>query len=79
MAIMWAQNAWKEVSSLTVKRCFEKCGFRKNDDDVMEDEEEDTDFSAIVQELCPDLSPDEHGGFDSAVSTAEPPHLRLMP
>ena len=77
MAIRWAQNAWKEVSSLTVKRCFEKCGFRKNDEDVMEDEEEDTEFSALVQELFPDLSPDEYVDFDDAVSTAEP-HLRLI-
>ena len=77
MAIRWTQNAWKEVSFLTVKRCFEKSGFLKNDDDVMEDEKEDTEFSVLVQELCPDLSPDEYVDFDDAVSTAEL-HLRLI-
>ena len=28
MAIRWVQRAWKDVTLSTVKRCFEKCGFR---------------------------------------------------
>ncbi|XP_057310677.1 tigger transposable element-derived protein 1-like [Hydractinia symbiolongicarpus] len=26
VAIRWIQDAWKEVSSLTIKNCFQKCG-----------------------------------------------------
>ena len=37
-----------------------------------EDNEEDPEFSALVQELCPDLSADEYVDFDENVSTAEP-------
>ena len=28
MVIWWVQRAWKDVTPSTVKRCFEKCGFR---------------------------------------------------
>ena len=55
MAIPWAQEAWKEVTGTTIKNCFEKCGIIKNDD-LMEIEEEDLEFEALVQELCPRLS-----------------------
>ena len=37
-----------------------------------EDDEEDPEFSALVQELFPDLSVDEHLKFDESVPTAEP-------
>ena len=73
MAIRWVQRAWKDVLPSTMKHCFEKCGFRKSDADLIEeDDEEDPEFSALVQELCPDLSAGEYVDFDENVSTAEP-------
>ena len=62
MAIRWAQDGWKDVSGTTLKNCFEKCGIIKNDD-LMEIEEEDLEFEALVQELCPDVSATEYHGF----------------
>ena len=47
MAIRWAQEAWKEVTGTTIKNSFEKCGIIKIDD-LMEIEEEDLEFKALV-------------------------------
>ena len=55
MAIRWAQETWKEVTGTTIKNCFQKCGIMQNDD-LMEIEEEDLEFKALVRELCPDVS-----------------------
>ena len=53
MAIRWVQRAWKDFLPSMVKWCFEKCGFRKSDADLMEEDyEEDPEISALVQELC---------------------------
>ena len=46
----------KEVSYSTVTQSFEKFGFRKNDDDVMEGEKQDVEFSPLGKELYPYLS-----------------------
>ena len=51
MAIRWVQRAWKDVTPSTVKRCFEKCGFREGEDELMEDVDVDEEFSALVKEL----------------------------
>ena len=48
MTIKWEQQAWKDVLPWMVKRCFEKCGSRKIDADLMEDDEKDPEFSAHV-------------------------------
>lgn len=56
MAIQWVQKTSKEVSYSTVTQSFEKFGFRKNDDDVMEGEEEDVEFLPLGKELYPYLS-----------------------
>ena len=71
MAIPWAQEAWKEVTGTTIKNCFEKCGIIKNDD-LMEIEEEDLEFEALVQELCPDVSATEYVNFDVDIPASEP-------
>ena len=47
MPIRWAQEAWKEVTRMTIKNCFGKCGIIKNDD-LMEIEGEDLEFEALV-------------------------------
>ena len=71
MAIRWAQEAWKEVTGTTIKNCFEKCGIIKNDD-LMEIEEEDLEFEALVQELCPDVSATEYLNIDDDIPASEP-------
>ena len=71
MAIRWAQEAWKEVTGTTIKNCFEKCGIIKNDD-LMEIEEEDLEFEALVQELCPDVSATEYVNVDPDIPASEP-------
>ena len=70
MAIRWAQEAWKEVTETTIKNCFEKCEIIKNDD-LMEIEEEDLEFEALVQELCPDVSATEYVNFDVDIPASE--------
>ena len=71
MAIQWVQRAWKDVTPLTVKRCFEKSGFSEGDDELMEDVDVDEEFSALVKELSSDVSPDEYVDFDAELATAE--------
>ena len=70
MAIRWAQEAWKEVTGMIIKDCFEKCGIIKNDD-LMEIEEEDLEFEAL-QKLCPDVSFTEYVNFYADISASEP-------
>ena len=72
MAIRWVQQAWKNVIPSMVKRCFEKCGFREGDDELMEYVDVDEEFSALVKELSSDVSPDEYVDFDAELATAEP-------
>ena len=73
MTIMWVQRAWKDVFPWMVKRCVEKCGFRKIDADLIEeDDEEDPEFLAFVYELFPDLSIDDYLKFNESVPTASP-------
>ena len=72
IAFRWAQQAWKDVTSSKLKRCFKKCGFREGDDELMEDVDVDEEFSALVKELSSDVSPDEYVDFDAELATAEP-------
>ena len=72
MVIRWVQRAWKDVAPSTVKRCFEKCGFREGNDELMEDVNVDEEFSALVKELSSDVSPEEYVDFDAELATAEP-------
>ena len=71
MAIRWAQEAWKELTGTTIKNCFQKCGIIKYDD-LMEIEEEDLGFEALVRELCPDISATKYVNFDADIPASEP-------
>ena len=53
------------------KEFFEKCRIIKNDD-LMEIEEEDLEFKALVQELCPDVSATEYLNIDDDIPASEP-------
>ena len=66
------QRAWKDITPSTAKRCFEKCGFREGDHELMEDIDVDEEFSALVKELSSNVSPDEYVDFDAELATAEP-------
>ena len=71
-AIRWLQEAWKEVTNLTIKNYFEKCGI-KGDDELMEgQEDDDLEFEALVRELTTDISAAEYANFDENVQASEP-------
>ena len=70
MAIRWLQEAWKEVTNLTIKNYFEKCGI-KGDDELMEgQEDDDLEFEALVRELTTDISAAEYANFDENVQAS---------
>ena len=71
MAIRWAQKAWEEATGTTIKNCFKKCGIIKIDD-LMKIKEEDLEFEALVQELCPDVSATKYINFDAGIPASEP-------
>ena len=71
-AIRWQQDAWKEVSNLTIKNYFEKCG-TKGDDELMEvKEDDDLEFEALVKEYFTDISAVEYVNFNENVRASEP-------
>ncbi|XP_057308163.1 tigger transposable element-derived protein 6-like [Hydractinia symbiolongicarpus] len=72
MAIQWVQDAWKEVTNLTIKNCFEKCGVVQGESELMEDKEDDLEFEALVKELTEDMSAAEYIDFDADVPASEP-------
>ena len=53
------------------KELFCDCGIIKIDD-LMEIEEEDLEFEALVEELCPGVSPTEYVNFDTDFPVSEP-------
>ena len=55
-----------------MKNCFEKCGVVKSNDDLMEVEEVDLEFEALVRELRPDMSATEYVYFDADIAIPEP-------
>ena len=56
-AIQWIQQAWYKLSEITIKKCFEKCGVVKFD--VEDDISADSEFDALVKELCDQTTPEE--------------------
>ena len=72
MAIQWAQEAWKEATGTAIEICFEKCGVVKSNDDLMEVEEDDLEFEALVRELSPDMSATEYVYFDANNPKSKP-------
>ena len=72
MVIQWAQEAWKEITGTTIKNCFENCGVVQSNDNLIEVEEDDLEFEALVRELSPDMSAAEYVYFDPDIPTTEP-------
>ena len=72
VAIRWLQKAWKEVTNLTIRNCFEECGI-KGDNELMEvEEDDDLEFEAIVKEFTADISATEYANFDKNIPASEP-------
>lgn len=71
-AIRWLQQSWKEVASLTIKNCFEKCGIVKLSEKLTELEENDLEFEALVREFTTDISAAQFAKFDENVPVSEP-------
>lgn len=71
-AIRWLQQSWKEVASLTIKNCFEKCGIVKLSEELTELEENDLEFEALVREFTTDISAAQFANFDENVPVSEP-------
>ena len=72
VAIRWLQEAWKEVTNLTIKNCFEKCGIKGDNELIEVEEDDDLEFEALVKEFTTDISAAEYASFDENVSASEP-------
>ena len=72
MAIRWLQEAWKEVTSLTIKSCFEKCDIKVDNERMEVEEDDDLEFEALVKEFTTDISAAEYTNFDKNVPASEP-------
>ena len=70
MAIRWLQEAWKEVTNLTIKNYFEKCGIKGDDELIEGQEDDDLEFEALVRELTTDISAAEYANFDENVQAS---------
>ncbi|XP_057305270.1 tigger transposable element-derived protein 6-like [Hydractinia symbiolongicarpus] len=66
VAIRWIQDAWKEVSSSTIKNCFQKCGIKRDSEEIEEnDGDDDLEFEALkvrddsIDAICNREKPDD--------------------
>ena len=72
VAIRWLQKAWKEVTNLTIKNCFEKCGIKGDNELMAVEEDDDSEFEALVKEFSTNISAAEYANFDDNVPVSEP-------
>ena len=68
-AIRWLQEAWKEVTNLNIKNCFEKSNI-KGDNELME--VDDLEFEVVIREFTTDISATKYANFYKNVSASEP-------
>ena len=71
VAIRWLQKSWNEVANLTINNCFEKCNI-KGDNELMEVEDDDLEFEALVKGFGTNISAAEYANFDENVPASEP-------
>ena len=50
VAIRWLHEVWKEVTNLTIKNCFEKCGIKRDNELIKVEEDDDLEFEALVKD-----------------------------
>lgn len=76
MAIRWLMNAWRDLPSETIVKCFQKCGFQPPIATVSSDEEDELDkeFLELYAEFTGASSDaNEFIDFDQNVPTCEEP------
>ena len=71
VAIRWLQKSWNEVANLTINNCFEKWNI-KGDNELMEVEDDDLEFEALVKGFGTNISAAECANFDENVPASEP-------
>ncbi|XP_066146779.1 tigger transposable element-derived protein 6-like [Euwallacea fornicatus] len=81
-ALYFVHRAWNNVSQATIKNCFAKAGFKKNESSLSASEEqyEQEDFLPLsllaslirnCKEVCSTVGPSEYVNIDEAISTEE--------
>ena len=70
---LWLFDGYKksERSNLIIKNCFGKSGI-KGDNELMEVEDDDLEFEALVKEFTTDISAAEYANFNDNVPVSEP-------
>ena len=71
VAIRWLQKSWNEVANLTINNCFEKWNI-KGDNELMEVEDDDLEFEALVKGFGTNISAAECANFDENVPASKP-------
>ena len=65
--IGWVISAWREVTSDTIKHCFEKCGF-PTDDYVAMAQDSDEEFEMLYNEISENCSIGENVEVDNTLA-----------
>ena len=65
--IGWVISAWREVTSDTIKHCFEKCGF-PTDDYVAMAQDSDEEFEMLYNEISENCSIGEYVEVDNTLA-----------
>ena len=66
----WFKSSWREVTSFTIKHCFEKCGF-PTDDYVATAQDSKEEFKMLLNEISENCSIDEYVEVDNTLVTSE--------
>ena len=66
------QEAWKEITNLTTKNCFEICGIKGDNELMKVEEDHDLELEALLKEFSTDISAAEYASFDENVPASEP-------
>ena len=63
-------QAFEQITKVTIKHCFEKCGFSEG---LLLPEEPDEEFEVLLKSLTIDVMPDDYVPFYNDVHTSEMP------
>ena len=67
--IGWVKSAWREITSDTIKHCFEKRSF-PTDDYVATVQDSDEEFEMLFNEISENCSIDEYVEVDNTLATS---------
>ena len=68
--ISWVKSAWREVTSDTIKHCFEKFGF-PTDDYVATAQDSEEEFEMLFNEISENYSIDKYVEVDNTLATSK--------